>query len=237
GEPPARPRRPAGPLWPRRPVRRVRALSRPGRVPPPPGGLPVGRPAAAARDRAGARGAARRPAPGRALARARPVPGRQRLRRPDEDPRRRFRDPARRAARPANGCARRSDACDRERRAPPDPRPRRRRRHGEDGRGLLRRMSVLAAGDAQTLVDSVGLGAIYALMAVGIGLVFGVLRLVNFAYGQLIMAGAYTLAFTSDWPTAGSIAACFAVVIALSLAMERAVFRPPRTPPPPVLLV
>ena len=34
-------------------------------------------------------------------------------------------------------------------------------------------------------------------MAVGIGLVFGVLRLVNFAYGQLIMAGAYTLAFTS----------------------------------------
>ena len=35
-------------------------------------------------------------------------------------------------------------------------------------------------------------------MAVGIGLVFGVLRLVNFAYGQLIMAGAYTLAFTSE---------------------------------------
>ena len=31
-------------------------------------------------------------------------------------------------------------------------------------------------------------------MAVGIGLVFGVLRLVNFAYGELIMAGAYTLA-------------------------------------------
>ena len=37
-------------------------------------------------------------------------------------------------------------------------------------------------------------------MAVGIGLVFGVLRLVNFAYGQLIMAGAYTLAYTVDWP-------------------------------------
>ena len=49
-------------------------------------------------------------------------------------------------------------------------------------------------------------------MAVGIGLVFGVLRLVNFAYGQLIMAGAYTLAFTSDWPVAGSVLACFAVV-------------------------
>ena len=43
-------------------------------------------------------------------------------------------------------------------------------------------------------------GSIYALMAVGIGLVFGVLRLINFAYGQLIMAGAYTLAFTAYWP-------------------------------------
>ena len=50
--------------------------------------------------------------------------------------------------------------------------------------------------DLTDAVDALGLGAIYALMAVGIGLVFGVLRLVNFAYGQLIMAGAYTLALT-----------------------------------------
>ena len=96
---------------------------------------------------------------------------------------------------------------------------------------------ILAAVDAQTLVDAVGLGAVYALMAVGIGLVFGVLRLVNFAYGQLIMVGAYTLAFTSGWPVAASVLACFAVVIALSLAMERTVFRPLRTQSPAVMLV
>jgi branched-chain amino acid transport system permease protein len=96
---------------------------------------------------------------------------------------------------------------------------------------------ILAAIDAQTLVDALGLGAVYALMAVGIGLVFGVLRLVNFAYGQLVMAGAYTLAFTSGWPAAASILACFGVVIALSLAMERAVFRPLRTQSPAVMLV
>ena len=47
--------------------------------------------------------------------------------------------------------------------------------------------------DWQTLADAIALGAIYALMAVGIGLVFGVLRLVNFAYGQLVMAGAFAL--------------------------------------------
>jgi branched-chain amino acid transport system permease protein len=98
-------------------------------------------------------------------------------------------------------------------------------------------MTVVAALDFQTLSDAVGLGAIYALMAVGIGLVFGVLRLVNFAYGQLVMAGAYTLAYTSGWPIAGSVAACFAVVIALSLAMDRAVFRQLRGQSPAVMLV
>jgi branched-chain amino acid transport system permease protein len=98
-------------------------------------------------------------------------------------------------------------------------------------------VTVLAALDFQTLSDAIGLGAVYALMAVGIGLVFGVLRLVNFAYGQLVMAGAYTLAFTSGWPVALSIAACFAVVVALSLLMDRVVFRPLRDQSPAVMLV
>jgi branched-chain amino acid transport system permease protein len=98
-------------------------------------------------------------------------------------------------------------------------------------------VTVLALVDAQTLVDALGLGAVFALMAVGIGLVFGVLRLVNFAYGQLVMAGAYTLAFTSGWPTGASIAACFVVVIALSTAMDLAVFRPLRGHSPAVMLV
>jgi branched-chain amino acid transport system permease protein len=98
-------------------------------------------------------------------------------------------------------------------------------------------MTPLAVVDAQTLVDAIGLGAVYALMAVGIGLVFGVLRLVNFAYGQLVMAGAYTLAFTSGWPTLASLAACLVVVVALSTAMDYAVFRPLRGHSPAVMLV
>jgi branched-chain amino acid transport system permease protein len=96
---------------------------------------------------------------------------------------------------------------------------------------------MIAALDAQTIVDAIGLGAVYALMAVGIGLVFGVLRLVNFAYGQLVMAGAYTLAFTSHWPVAAGIAACFAVVVSLSIVMDRIVFRPLRGQSPAVMLV
>ncbi len=99
--------------------------------------------------------------------------------------------------------------------------------------------ALLGALDAQTIVDAIGLGAVYALMAVGIGLVFGVLRLVNFAYGQIVMAGAYTLAFTSqaDWPTWAGIAMCFVVVVVLSGVMDVLVFRPLRTQSPAVMLV
>jgi branched-chain amino acid transport system permease protein len=93
--------------------------------------------------------------------------------------------------------------------------------------------------DWQTLADAVGLGSVYALMAVGIGLVFGVLRLVNFAYGQLVMAGAFALALSSEWgwPVWAGIILCFAVVIVLSLLMDRIVFRPLRGQSPAVMLV
>jgi branched-chain amino acid transport system permease protein len=87
--------------------------------------------------------------------------------------------------------------------------------------------------------DALALGGIYALMAVGIGLVFGVLRLVNFAYGQLVMAGAFALAYGAQWglPNWVSILFCFGVVLALSVLMDRLVFRPLRTHSPAVMLV
>jgi branched-chain amino acid transport system permease protein len=93
--------------------------------------------------------------------------------------------------------------------------------------------------DWQTLTDATALGAIYALMAVGIGLVFGVLRLVNFAYGQLVMAGAFALALASQWgwPIWAAIVLCFAVVLVLSVLMDRLVFRPLRTQSPAIMLV
>jgi branched-chain amino acid transport system permease protein len=87
--------------------------------------------------------------------------------------------------------------------------------------------------------DALALGSIYALMAVGIGLVFGVLRLVNFAYGQLMMAGAFALAYGAQWHWANweSILFCIGVVLALSLLMDRLVFRPLRGHTPAVMLV
>jgi branched-chain amino acid transport system permease protein len=90
-----------------------------------------------------------------------------------------------------------------------------------------------------TFANALALGGVYALMAVGIGLVFGVLRLVNFAYGQLIMAGGFALAYGATWnlPTWESILLCFGVVLVLSVLMDRLVFRPLRTSSPAVMLV
>jgi branched-chain amino acid transport system permease protein len=80
----------------------------------------------------------------------------------------------------------------------------------------------------QGIADAIALGALYGVVAVGIGLVFGVMRLINFAYGELITAGAYVLAYTSGWPPALAIVACVAAVVALALAQERIAFRPLR---------
>jgi branched-chain amino acid transport system permease protein len=80
----------------------------------------------------------------------------------------------------------------------------------------------------QAIADALALGAIYGLVAVGIGLVFGVLRLINFAYGELITAGGYVLAFTNGWWVPASIAVCVAAVVALALAQEFVAFRPLR---------
>ena len=100
-------------------------------------------------------------------------------------------------------------------------------------------VATFLGADWQTLADAFGLGGIYALMAVGIGLVFGVLRLVNFAYGQLVMAGAYTLAFAYErgWPVWAGILLCFGVVVVLTMAMDWVVFRPLRSHSPAVMLV
>ncbi|MCY4632721.1 MAG: branched-chain amino acid ABC transporter permease, partial [bacterium] len=43
----------------------------------------------------------------------------------------------------------------------------------------------------QQLVDGIGRGSIYALLALGIAVIFGVMHLVNFAHGELITVSAY----------------------------------------------
>lgn len=88
----------------------------------------------------------------------------------------------------------------------------------------------------QLLIDATALGALLALVAMGIALVFGVMRLVNFAYGELITIGAFTLVLTKGWPIVLRVLAAFVVVIASSLLME-VIFRPLRRATAATMLV
>ncbi len=88
----------------------------------------------------------------------------------------------------------------------------------------------------QSIADGVALGALYALAALGIGLVFGVMRLINFAYGELITAAAYVLLLTKDFPVGLRIVLALAAAVALALVMEL-VFRPLRVATPATMLV
>src|SRR5262249_37703549 len=139
---------------------------------------------------------------------------------------------ARRAARAADCRARRPHARPLERRAADGPDAGQCRRHGPH-RGRVPRLVT----HVQALIDAVGLGAVFALIAVGIGLVFGVLRLVNFPYGQLIMIAAFMLVFTDSWPDGATVLVAVATAVLASFVMERVAFRPLRTASPATMLV
>jgi branched-chain amino acid transport system permease protein len=89
----------------------------------------------------------------------------------------------------------------------------------------------------QTLVDASSVGGLYALTALGIGLIFGVMRLINFAHGELIMVAGYTLLLFFGQPVAVAMIAAFIAAVALALATERVAFRPLRNADPATLLI
>ena len=50
-------------------------------------------------------------------------------------------------------------------------------------------MDISAATIVLTLVWGVAIGCVYILLATGLNIIFGVMKLVNFAHGQLLMIG------------------------------------------------
>lgn len=89
----------------------------------------------------------------------------------------------------------------------------------------------------QSLVDALSAGAVLGLAALAIGLVFGVIRLANFAQGEIITAAAYTLIFTWQLGWFVAIPLSIVVAVAISLLMEFAVFSRMRMATPATLLV
>ena len=82
----------------------------------------------------------------------------------------------------------------------------------------------------QQLINAVSIGSLYALMAIGLAMVFGILRLINFAHGDLIMVGSYValLVMMLGLPFAVAAVAGLAASTLAGLAMERVAYRPLR---------
>ena len=94
-----------------------------------------------------------------------------------------------------------------------------------------------ASNFAQYATDSIYYGSFFALISLSLSLLFGVMGLMNFAYGELIMAGAYVMYYTRSWGWLGMIATTVVVVTVLSLLMELVAFRPLRRASPVTLLI
>jgi branched-chain amino acid transport system permease protein len=87
---------------------------------------------------------------------------------------------------------------------------------------------MITSGLIQALLYGLAYGCIYILLATGLNIIFGVMKLVNFAHGQLLMIGAY-IAFTVA--TTLGLNAYFAMLVAMGIVamigvgVERLTFR------------
>ncbi|MBL8580905.1 MAG: branched-chain amino acid ABC transporter permease [Rhizobiaceae bacterium] len=89
----------------------------------------------------------------------------------------------------------------------------------------------------QVLVDAVSVGGLYSLTALGIGLIFGVMRLINFAHAQLITIAGYALLVLLTPSAVLAVLGAVVAAVLLALLVERTAFRPLRGADPATLLI
>ena len=95
----------------------------------------------------------------------------------------------------------------------------------------------------QSLINGLNQGAIYALIALGYTMVYGIIRMINFAHGDFIMVGAYTLFYTIPVMTSAGMPAWLSVFLGivvcavLGVLVETVAYRPVRKAGPMSALI
>lgn len=90
-----------------------------------------------------------------------------------------------------------------------------------------------------TLIDGLSLGSIYALIALGYTMVYGIAKMLNFAHGDVIMVGAYAILTTlslTGHPIAGIIVSVIVCTV-LGVVMEKVAYKPLRGASPLAVLI
>ncbi|MGQ9547326.1 MAG: branched-chain amino acid ABC transporter permease [Roseiflexus sp.] len=93
---------------------------------------------------------------------------------------------------------------------------------------------------AQQIINGISLGSMYALIAIGLTMVYGLLRLINFAHGDLMMLGAYLgLLFltTALTPLILTLLAPMLMIGLAGILVERLAYRPLRGAPEVTMLI
>ena len=89
-------------------------------------------------------------------------------------------------------------------------------------------MDITAPTIILTLIWGVAIGCVYILLATGLNIIFGVMKLVNFAHGQLLMIGAYltwTITYSAGLNAYAAIIVSMLAVACIGVAVERLTFR------------
>ncbi len=92
----------------------------------------------------------------------------------------------------------------------------------------------------QQLINGMATGSIYAMVALGYTMIYGILGLINFAQGEIYMAGAFTAVLAISTLHVGFVTALFLALVVSSLVgvlMERLAFRPLRNSNPLIPLI
>ena len=83
----------------------------------------------------------------------------------------------------------------------------------------------------QYLINGISIGAVYAIIALGYTMVYGIAKMLNFAHGDVIMVGAYISFCVTNYlglPTIVSIIAAMAVCTVLGIVIEALAYKPLR---------
>jgi branched-chain amino acid transport system permease protein len=90
------------------------------------------------------------------------------------------------------------------------------------------------------VITGVSLGSIYAIIALGYTMVYGIAKMLNFAHGDIIMVGAYMCFFavgSFSLPPAAGVLLAVAVCTVLGIAIERLAYKPLRSAPSLAVLI
>ena len=90
------------------------------------------------------------------------------------------------------------------------------------------------------LINGISLGSVYAIIALGYTMVYGIAKMLNFAHGDVIMVGAYiSFCTTSYLGLSPLISVIFAVIVCtvLGIAIERLAYKPLRQAPSLAVLI